>query len=120
MGLCAVCGVTFDVVDVDPRNGGLGSFPGLLDLLEADAPEIFGRSTTHCIGVHYWIAHDGTAEGLRSGIHDQAGDGLGEGRGFVFLPPTVRPSRMPADRGALRPYHRHMPVHGGRPDGSRS
>jgi Bifunctional DNA primase/polymerase, N-terminal len=112
MGLCGVCGIAFDVVDVDPRNGGLDSLPGLLGELEADAPEIFGIARTASHGIHFYITTQNIRKGkLATGIDYQAGDNMGEGRGFVFLPPTVRPSKMPGDKGTARAYSWYMPVH---------
>jgi hypothetical protein len=104
MALCAVCGVVFDVVDIDPRNGGLKSWPEFLDALD-DGPWIFGISETPSRGAHLWIPAQGMAKAkLAAGIDYQAGADDGSGRGFVFIPPTSRPSKAKEDDGELRPY----------------
>src|SRR5690348_9869814 len=90
--LCAVTGVIFDVIDIDPRNGGA---EGLTDLIMAEAwPDTYGQSATPSAGAHHWIARTYLAKGKpATGIDLQAGDEKGEGRGFVYLPPTVRISK---------------------------
>lgn len=99
MALCAVTGIVFDVIDVDPRNGGLASFQSVYDLMTTWA----GRSRTASGGWHDWFLSLGLRKktGLLPGIDYQGGAPDGQGRGFVFLPPTVRPSK--AD-GQLNPY----------------
>ena len=92
MALCAVTGVVFDVIDVDPRNDGFRSFQELVSVL----PERrFGMTLTVSGGWHVWIMALGLHKktNLRPGIDYQGGAPDGEGRGFVYLPPTVRPSR---------------------------
>ena len=91
--LGAVCGVTFDVIDVDPRNGGIFSFKRLIDELGDDGPVVYGRVKTPSGGMHYYIAALGIGKhtNILPGIDLQGGYPDGTGRGFVFLPPTIRP-----------------------------
>ena len=97
--LGAVTGSVFDVVDVDPRNGGLESWPLLLARLADEPPELFGIAASPSRGGHFWIASQGVAKTkLAKGIDLQARGG------FVFIAPTVRPSKWPADDGEPRPY----------------
>jgi hypothetical protein len=105
MGLCAVTGPVFDVVDVDPRNGGAESWPLLLARLAEDPPLIFGMAATPSRGAHFWIASQNVAKTkLMKGIDLQARGG------FVFIAPTMRPSKAEGDSGSLRPYQWVSPV----------
>jgi hypothetical protein len=96
LALCAVMGHAFDVLDVDPRHGGTESAVQLRDELADAMPAIYGRAKTPSGGWHYWLAPLGLAKrtGFRPGLDYQGGKPDGQGRGFVFLPPTVRPSKM--------------------------
>lgn len=90
--LAAVTGVVFDVIDVDPRNGGEAGFAELDDA--GAVPFIYGKVWTPSDGTHLYIARTHLAKGKPAqGIDLQAGQDSGEGRGFVFLPPTVRVSK---------------------------
>jgi hypothetical protein len=105
MGLGALGGYVFDIADLDPRNGGAESWPRLLARLAADPPEIFGIAATPSHGAHFWIASQGIARTkLLKGIDFQARGG------FVFIAPTVRPSKADGDKGKLRPYTWISPV----------
>jgi hypothetical protein len=106
MGLGALGGVIFDIIDVDPRNGGDLSWRVLLRCLAGDPPEIFGIAATPSRGAHFYIASQGVGrQKLLKGIDLQARSG------FVFIPPTVRPSKAAGDNGALRPYRWVSEVH---------
>ena len=107
MGLGAVCGSVFDVVDVDPRNGGAESWPLALDRMADDPPEIFGIAATPSRGGHFWIA----SQGVRKKTDILKGIDLQAQGGFVFIAPTVRPSKAKDDAGVLRPYTWVSPVH---------
>lgn len=98
MALCAVTGVVFDVIDVDPRNGGRD---GAADLFEADAwPATYGMARTPSEGEHHLIARTHLRKGKPAkGIDLQAGDDQGEGRGYIYIAPTVRPSKFGAALG---------------------
>ena len=99
----------FDVVDVDPRNGGLDSWPLLLARLADEPPELFGIAATPSRGAHFWIASQGVAKTkLAKGIDLQAAGG------FVFIAPTVRPSRAVGRRGRMAAVHGCWPGGWGR------
>lgn len=91
MALCMVTGVLFDVLDFDPQNGGdLASLPGDVARIRA-----YGTQSTPSTGEHWLIARTHLAKGIPAkGIDLQAGDDAGEGRGFVFIAPTVRPAKF--------------------------
>lgn len=91
--LCAVCGVTFDVIDIDPRNGGKFSFRRMSDELADFGPVVYGKAKTPSGGMHLYIAAlgIGSHNGIMPGIDLKGGNPDGTGRGFVFIPPTIRP-----------------------------
>lgn len=102
--LCAVGGHAVDFLDVDPRNGGLDS---AVQLQAGDAwPRTFGETATPSDGRHHLIMplaigkHQGKGP-ILGGLDLQGGRLDGTGRGFVFLPPTVRKSKA---TGAMVPY----------------
>jgi hypothetical protein len=85
--LAMVCGVVFDVIDVDPRDGG--------DIDQIPWPRHYGLARTPSAGEHYLIGRTHLAKCKPAkGIDLQAGDDHGEGRGFIFIAPTVRVSRF--------------------------
>ncbi|MDH5314858.1 MAG: AAA family ATPase [Gemmatimonadota bacterium] len=93
MALCAVMGHVLDVLDVDPRNGGMD---GLTTLQNAgEWPEHLGVVSTPSGGEHYWLPVLGQRKGkAAAGVDYQGGAPDGRGRGFVFLPPTVARSKV--------------------------
>jgi hypothetical protein len=93
--LCGVTGVIYDVLDVDPRNGGAKSFAALFDELGDDLPDVDWKVRTPSGGIHMYIAPlgIGTVPGFMPGLDLKGGKPDGSSRGFVFLPPTVRPSK---------------------------
>lgn len=93
--LCAVTGTAFDVLDYDPRNGGELSIARLSKDLDEDGPEVFWRIGTPSAGQHLYISPlgIGSHNGFMAGLDLKGGRPDGNGRGFVFLPPTVRPSK---------------------------
>lgn len=102
--LAMVTGVIFDVLDVDPRNGG---DDGWGDLLGADAvPFVYGLAKTPSDGEHRLIARTRLAKTSKAarGVDLQAGDDRGEGRGFVYLAPTVRVSKFGPNKGQAVAY----------------
>jgi len=101
--LCAVTGVVFDVIDVDPRNGGNN---GWGELSKAGAvPDIYGEAFTPSEGRHLFIARTHLAKGKPAeGIDLQAGEDNGNGRGFVYIAPTVRVAKFGAWMGKAVPY----------------
>jgi hypothetical protein len=94
--LCAVTGHALDLVDVDPRDGG--------DERSIPMPVRYAWSDTPSGGRHHWVAPLGveSLDGkVAPGIDVKSGTPSGAGRGFGFLPPTVRVSKVD---GVARPY----------------
>jgi hypothetical protein len=111
MALCAVMGHKFDALDMDPRHGGADSLGALLSELGGGKPTVYGTVETPSGGRHYWLAPlgVGSRDGFRPGLDLKGGRPDGEGRGFVFLPPTERPSKV---TGEPCPYRwSKIPVH---------
>lgn len=92
-GLALVGGTVFDVLDVDPRNGGTASEASLR---EAGLwPRAYGVASTPSGGTHHLIRALGIGKCVAaSGIDLQGGRPDGTGRGFVWLAPTVRASKL--------------------------
>lgn len=104
----AVCGVKFDVIDVDPRNGGTAS----LSALQAAGlmPPVYGVARTPSGGQHLFVAPTGFRtdhKHLGPGIDLQAGNADGVGRGFVFIKPTIRTNK---ETGEVCTYKFEMPI----------
>lgn len=106
MALCAVTGIVYDVIDIDPRNGGSLSFKRLTKTLGDDGPVVYWEVATASGGTHLWIAPlgIGTRPGFMPGIDLKGGKPDGSSRGFVFIPPTRRPSKDDANAGTLIQY----------------
>lgn len=104
--LCAVTGVVYDVIDIDPRNGGQLSFKRLAKKLGEDGPFIFWEVATASGGMHLYIdkLNIGSSPGFMPGIDLKGGLKDGSSRGFVFLPPTVRPSKADSNTGSRVAY----------------
>lgn len=102
--LAAVGGHVCDFLDTDPRNGG--------HLSEAEMrqagqwPRSFGRQSTPSGGTHDLISATGErkATNFMPGLDLQAGAPDGSGRGFVWIAPTVRPSKDIDRLGQLVAY----------------
>lgn len=90
--LCAVGGWGLDFIDIDPRNGGDASYAAL----NGTAPCSYGWVATPSGGFHSYISSlgVGSRDGIYAGVDLKGGRPDGGGRGFVFLPPTVRPSKV--------------------------
>lgn len=101
--LCMVTGVVFDVIDIDPRNGGLEGYRGLAEALDWDTqggPEDYAVAFTPSNGEHHLIGRTGLRKGKPAkGVDLQAGDDHGEGRGFIYIAPTVRVSKFGPNEG---------------------
>lgn len=102
--LCALMGVRMDLLDVDPRNGGDATVTGLR--AAGLWPRSFGRAATPSGGTHDFVARlkTGSRDNVRPGLDVKGGrDGVVEraGRGFAFIAPTVRPSKV---TGELEAY----------------
>lgn len=106
LAMCAVTGIVFDVIDVDPRNGGQLSLKRLAKTLGDNGPEIYWEVRTASGGTHLYIEAlgIGTHPGFLPGIDLKGGKPDGTSRGFVFLPPTVRPSKAEGNTGVLVNY----------------
>lgn len=102
--LAAVGGHLCDFLDVDPRSGGKESEREIQ--AAGQWPRSFGRQTTPSGGTHDIISATGERKvtGFMPGLDLQAGAPNGEGRGFVWISPTVRPSKDPDHLGQLTPY----------------
>lgn len=89
MALCAVTGHVLDVIDLDPRSGG-GMTAGV-----AGVP-VMALAHTPSGGTHRFVLPTGVASrgGAWPGVDIKAGVPDGGGRGFVFLAPTVRTSKV--------------------------
>ncbi len=89
-----VCGHKLDGLDVDPRNGGTESRVALE--AKGAVPRIYGKAATPSGGTHELVA----AMGVRSrdnvcpGIDVKAGAPDGAGRGFLFIAPTKKRSKL--------------------------
>lgn len=98
MALCAVMGRGIDLVDVDPRNGG--------DLATLEVPGLthYALAATPSGGLHLFVAPLGerSLDKVAPGIDVKAGAPDGEGRGFAFLAPTVKPSKVTGELAAYR------------------
>src|SRR6266436_2697003 len=112
LALCAVTGVVFDVLDIDPRNGGKLSIKRLTADLGNDGPEVFWKVRTPSGGLHLWISPlgIGTRPGFLPGLDLKGGSPDRSSRGFVFLPPTVRPSKDPSTYGERTGYAATVPL----------
>lgn len=102
--LAAVGGHVADFLDIDPRNGGLESERELQ--LQGHMPRAYAVQSTPSGGRHYLISPTGERKstGFMPGVDLQAGAPDGRGRGFVWIAPTVRPSKAPETLGQLREY----------------
>lgn len=98
--LAAVGGRAADFLDVDPRSGGDATAEGLM--AAGMWPRTFGRQRTPSGGWHDLITPTGQRKGVVApGLDLQAGQSDGTGLGFVYISPTVAPSKV---TGELVPY----------------
>ena len=98
MALGAVMGCGLDLLDLDPRNGAdLGALNGAL-------PKSYGAASTPSAGVHSFIASVGehSRDKLADGIDYKGGAPDGEGRGFAFIAPTVKKSKVTGEPAPYR------------------
>lgn len=95
-----------DFLDADPRNGGEASLRQLHE--QGIFPLTFGQQKTPSGGDHWVIAPTGLRKatgatgGFLPGLDLQAGEIGGEGRGFVWIAPTVRRSKVTGELVAYR------------------
>lgn len=87
--LCGVTGVVLDLIDVDLRNG--GQLTDVTKVLPAMA-----IAYTPSNGYHVFVPPLGVAsrDGAWQGVDVKSGTKDGHGRGFAFLAPTVRVSKV--------------------------
>lgn len=104
MALCAVMGHGVDLLDIDTHKG------GGVAALNGTMPTSYGRTATPSGGTHDLIAGLGqrSRDGVLPGIDVKSGTVDGEGRGFAFLPPTMKASKID---GTPRPYRWLVPPH---------
>lgn len=102
--LAAVGGHAADFLDVDPRSGGDVSLSEIQSM--GAMPRTFGKQRTPSGGEHYVITPTGERKltGFMPGLDLQSGAADGQGRGFVWIAPTVRPSKDPNHLGELVAY----------------
>lgn len=100
--LAAVGGWTADFADIDPRNGGDTSFAEMVKA--GQWPTVFGVQRTPSGGEHHLISPTGERKsvGFLPGLDLQAGDVTGQGRGFVWIAPTVKRSKTDGQAHAYR------------------
>lgn len=98
MALCAVMGCGLDLLDVDPRNG------GGLAAIDVPVPNSYGVALTPSGGVHSFVASMGVGsrDAVFDGVDVKGGMPDGSSRGFAFLAPTVRPSKVTGEPAAYR------------------
>lgn len=91
MALCAVMGHGLDLIDIDPRNGGDRELSAL-----GCVPRVYGRAQTPSGGEHMLIASlgVGSRDGILPGVDLKGGRPDGGGRGFAFIAPTSRASKV--------------------------
>lgn len=96
MALCAVMGCGLDLTDIDPRNGGDAA------TMNGSTPTYYAIAFTPSGGIHGF--HRSTGAGSRDnvfpGIDIKSGLADGSGRGFAFLAPTVRASKVTGEPAA--------------------
>ena len=99
--LAAVMGRGLDLLDIDPRNGGEVSRVGLVE--SGAWPRVYAAASTPSGGTHEFVAsmNVGSRDGVLAGFDVKGGLASGESRGFAFLPPTVKLSKVTS---GLAPY----------------
>lgn len=91
--LCAVTGVVLDLIDVDSYAGAQET-PNVPVLAVASTPS----------GGQHWFVHRlwvASRDGAWPGIDVKSGTNEGRGRGFAYLAPTAKPSKVD---GVVRSY----------------
>ena len=87
--LYAVMGHTVDGIDVDPQHGGRDS------IRDMPVPKVHGVASTPSGGWHGYVKSLGTGsrDNVAPGVDFKGGREDGTGRGFLWLPPTVKQSK---------------------------
>lgn len=97
--LAAVGGHAADFLDEDPRNGGTASVQELQ--AAGHLPQAYGVAATPSGGTHLIIKPLGERKGeALPGLDYQGGQQDGTGRGFVWIAPTVKRSKVDGERRA--------------------
>jgi len=98
LALVAVMGCGIDLIDIDPRNGGDAT------ALNGIMPGVIGAARSPSGGYHLFVASMGvrSRDGVLPGVDVKAGDENGQGRGFAFIAPTVRPSKITGEPAAYK------------------
>lgn len=97
--LCMVCGHGLDLIDIDIYNG--GSVEAVELALKGQMPRAYAMAATPSGGVHLFVS----ALNVRSkndalkGVDIKSGEASGKGRGFAFIAPTEKPSKMTGQKG---------------------
>lgn len=96
--LAAVGGSAADFLDQDDHHGGDVSTKEIRE--QGNFPRVFGIQTTPSGGRHYLISplDERKKVGLLPGLDYQGGRQNGEGRGFVWIAPTVKRSKNAEDK----------------------
>lgn len=96
--LCLVTGHGLDLLDVDLHKGGDPTG------IEGGAPTSYAAALTPSGGVHSFIRSIGVAsrDNVLTGVDVKAGDPDGKGRGFAFIAPTVKTSKVTGQPAAYR------------------
>lgn len=99
-GLAAVMGHVIDVIDVDPRNGGEASLASLID----EMPTVLGWQSTPSGGWHGFITalEVGSRDAVLPGVDVKGGRPDGTGRGFVWIAPTMKLSKVTGEVAGYR------------------
>jgi len=99
MALCMVTGHLLDLLDVDPRSGGVDSIAQMR--VGGLVPRSYGRQATPSGGTHDFMATLGvrSLDKVMPGVDVKAGDVDGNGRGIAFLAPTVKLSKTTGQLG---------------------
>jgi len=101
--LCAVMGHVVDLLDFDPRSA--GETDPLATLTAAgEVPDVLARADSPSGGEHLFVRSMGTRsrDDLLPGLDVKAGAPNGQGRGFAFLAPTEKASKITGEIVAYR------------------
>lgn len=96
--LCMVCGYSLDLIDIDIYHGGSME---ALELRIKPMPRVYAMAATPSGGIHLFTSplEVRSQNDMLSGIDVKSGDKQGKGRGFAFIAPTVKPSKMTGKLG---------------------
>lgn len=100
--LGAVMGHGMDLLDVDPRNGGDATREALVQA--GMWPRTYGAASTPSGGTHEFVAslNVGSRDDLRPGLDVKGGLPDGSSRGFAWIAPTIKASKVTGELVAYR------------------